>query len=271
MQTAATGLGPTLVQTVKIHRHRRQLAILLIMLAVYAFSAFLSYALFFDQLTAYMSAATTPNTTGPSPWVLGLLNALITLVIYGLLGLAAYWFAFKLGLPRIYSEDGNWTRWVGIPFALGLGCGLLEVVGDIAFAPINSLGRFIHPPFPVSILATVSAGIGEEIMFRGLVFGLWAFVVNWLLKRWPGRTTAFWIANVIAALLFGAGQLGTIMILTHAASPADIHPVMLVEMFLLNGIIGLVAGQRYMKDGLVAAVGVHFWCDIVFHVVWGLL
>jgi len=40
--------------------------------------------------------------------------------------------------------------------------------------------------------------------------------------------------------------------------------------FLLNGMIGLVAGERYMKDGLVAAVGVHFWTDIVFHVIWGL-
>lgn len=35
-------------------------------------------------------------------------------------------------------------------------------------------------------------------------------------------------------------------------------PVLLVELFLMNGIVGLVAGQRYMKDGLVAASGVHF-------------
>jgi hypothetical protein len=24
-----------------------------------------------------------------------------------------------------------------------------------------------------------------------------------------------------------------------------------------------------MKDGLVAAAGVHFWTDVVFHVLWG--
>ncbi len=48
------------------------------------------------------------------------------------------------------------------------------------------------------------------------------------------------------------------------------NPVLLVEMFLLNGVIGLIAGQRYMKDGLVAAVGVHFWTDVVFHVLYGL-
>jgi hypothetical protein len=26
-----------------------------------------------------------------------------------------------------------------------------------------------------------------------------------------------------------------------------------------------------MKDGLVAAAGVHFWTDVVFHVLWGLM
>jgi hypothetical protein len=25
-----------------------------------------------------------------------------------------------------------------------------------------------------------------------------------------------------------------------------------------------------MQDGLVAAMGVHFWTDVIFHVVWGL-
>ena len=42
-----------------------------------------------------------------------------------------------------------------------------------------------------------------------------------------------------------------------------------LTVFLLNGAIGLIAGWRYMKDGLVAASGVHFWTDIVFHGLWG--
>jgi hypothetical protein len=44
----------------------------------------------------------------------------------------------------------------------------------------------------------------------------------------------------------------------------------LLEVFLLKGIIGLLAGWRYMKDGLVAAARVHFWTDMVFHVRYGL-
>ena len=175
-----------------------------------------------------------------------------------------------LTLPGIFSEAGNWRRWFFIPLLLGLVCGVLLVAGDVLFAPLNGFGRLPHPPFPVSILASLGAGIGEEILFRGFVFGLWALLLNWLLKRFHGRTAALWIANVIAALAFGASHFGTVFILTGASSLADLSPALIVEVFLINGIIGIVAGQRYMKDGLVAASGVHFWADMVWHVTWGL-
>jgi hypothetical protein len=248
--------------------HRKQLTVFFIMLAVYAFCAFATYTFFVDRLAA--AAGTPMPDMGVPPVVLGLINAGIVLVAYGLLGLAGYWFARKNGLPGIYSEDGNWQRWVLIPLGLGVVCALLLILGDTIFAPINGFGRFPHPEFPLSILASLSAGIGEEILFRGFVFGLWGFILNWVLRRFNGRTAALWIANIIAALAFGAGHLGTVIYLAHATSLSDLSPVLLVEVFLLNGIIGLIAGERYMKDGLVAASGVHFWTDMVWHVLWGL-
>lgn len=249
--------------------NRKQLTAFLVLLVVYAFSAFTTYAFFTDQLTA--TAGVPMPDMGVSNVVLGLANAGIVLVLYGLLGLAGYWFARRLGFPGVFSEDGNWRRWFLIPLLLGLVCGVALVIGDFLFAPINDFGRMVHPAFPMSILASISAGIGEEIMFRGFVFGMWGFLLNWLLKRFNGRTVALWIANVIAALAFGAGHLGTVFFLTGASSLAELNPVLLVEIFLLNGIIGLIAGGRYMKDGLVAAAGVHFWTDVVFHVIWGLM
>lgn len=248
--------------------HRKQLAVFCTLIVVYALSAFLTYAFFTNQLAA--AAGMPMPDLGVSNLVLGLANAGIVLVVYSILGLAGFWFARKLGLPGIFSEDGNWRRWFFIPLFLGLVCGAGILIGDLLFAPINGFGRFPHPAFPVSILASLSAGIGEEILTRGFVFGLWGLILNWLLKRFDGRTAALWIANVIAALAFGASHLGTIFILTGASSMADLSPVLLIEVFLLNGIIGLIAGWRYMKDGLVAAAGVHFWTDVVFHVLWGL-
>jgi hypothetical protein len=85
--------------------NRKQLAAFVTMLVVYAFCIFATYAFFIDQIAA---------------------SAGIYVVLYGLLGLAGYWFARKLGLPGF-------------------------IIGDLLFAPINGIGRFPHPPFPVSM------------------------------------------------------------------------------------------------------------------------
>ena len=199
--------------------NRKQLTVFLILLLANAFGAFATYAFFIDDVAA---TAGIPMPQMPvSNAVLGLANAGIVIVLYGIVGWAGIWFARKLDLPGVYSEDGNWNRWFFIPLLLGLLCGVVFIVGDILFAPINNYGRIVHPTFPSSIFASISAGSGEEMMFRGFVFGLWGLLLNWLFKR-------------------------------------------------LNGILGLIAGQRYMKDGLVAAAGIHFWTDVVFHVIWGL-
>lgn len=250
-------------------RNRKQFTLFLGMLVLYALCVFATYTFFVDDLAA--SAGLPVPDMGVPDSVLGLANAAIVLVVYGLLGLAGYWFARKLGLPGFFREAGNWRGWFYIPLGLGLISGVGLVIGDVLFAPINGFGPMVHPGFPISILASLSAGIGEEIAFRGCVFGLWGFILNWLFKRYNGRTAALWIANVIAALLFGASHFGTVLILTGASSLNELSPVLIVEIFVLNGIIGLIAGQRAMKDGLVAAAGVHFWADVVFHVGWGLV
>ena len=52
------------------------------------------------------------------------------------------------------------------------------------------------------------------------------------------------------------------------AAPAGVP---MPDMGVPNAVLGLIAGERYMKDGLVAAAGVHFWTDVVFHVLSGLI
>ncbi len=247
---------------------RKQLVVFAVMLVVYALIAFVSYVFMFDQMTA--GANVPVDLKGMSLVTIGLANAGIILVGYGLLGLAGFWLARKLNLPGIFSEDGNWNRWVWIPLIIGAASGLVLIIFDNVFAPINGFGHLTHPPFPFSILASMSAGIGEEILFRVFFFGLWAIILNWILKRFNGQMAALWIANVIAAVAFSASHMSTLMILTGASSPSQLNPMLLLEILLLNSFVGILAGWRYMKDGLVAASGIHFWADIVWHVVWGL-
>jgi membrane protease YdiL (CAAX protease family) len=219
---------------------KRQLSILGILVLIYALLVLSS------TLTTPVDQLAPPGTLSDTAmeipgWQIALASAGIVLVLYGLLGTAGFWFARKLELPGIYRVEAGWKAWFRQPLFLGLGFGVICVLIDRVITLAVSVEGLPYPEFPLSLLASASAGIGEEIMFRGFVFGLWALIFNLLLRRWEVKRKALWIANVIA------------------------------EGLLINSIVGIVAGERYMKDGLVAAMGVHFWTDVVWHVIWPVL
>lgn len=251
------------------HDTRKQLIVLAGFLGLYALLAFATYVFFFDALTAMAGGALPARDL--APWLLGLASAGIVLVLYGLAGLAGYWFARRLGLPGVYRSGAGWQELFWTPLLIGAVIGVILILGDRLFAWAGDLAGLPHPTFPFSIVASATAGIGEEIMFRSFVLGLWAFLLNLLLRRWRLTKLALWIANVIAALAFAAGHLPTVMVLYQVTSPADLPPLVLAEIFVLNTTMALPAGWRYMTSGLVAAIGIHFWADVVWHVLWPLL
>ena len=250
---------------------RKQLSIFVVLLAVYALTAVVSYLFFFDQLTQGASLPQSVATENISNWVLGIANAGIILVLYGLLGWIGNWFAMKLGFPGIFREPGTSRGWFWMPLIYGLGLGIFFATVDQIVALNGAAPHFPHPAFPFSILASLSAGIGEEIIFRGFVFGLWAYLLNLVLKHWNKTRIALWIANILAALAFGASHLYSVTLLFGGTDPSILPPIVIGELFLLNGILGIAAGEHYMKNGLIAAAGVHFWTDIVWHVIWPFL
>ncbi len=204
-------------------------------------------------------------------WVIGMANAGIIIVVYGLCGLAGYWLMKRSGLPGLIHPKASWREWFLLPLGLGTGIGVFFVILDRIFAAQLTGIELPHPAFPLSLIASATAGIGEEIMFRFFVMGLWIFLLNLVLRRWKAKRVAFWIANVFAALAFAASHLPAVMYLFDVSNPMDLPMALLVEIVLLNGILGLVAGERMAKTGLVAAIGIHFWADVVWHVIWPLL
>jgi hypothetical protein len=192
-------------------------------------------------------------------------------VVYGLLGLAGFWLARKLDLPGIYRPEAGWRAWVLTPLVIGAIAGVAIVAVDRLFASLGDWGGFDHPAFPFSLVASATAGVGEEILYRLFLMSVWAFLLNLVLRRWDATRVALWAANLVAALVFAAAHLPAAMLLVGASTPGDLPPLMLAELFLLNGLLGLVAGERFMKEGLVTAVGVHFWADVVWHVAWPLI
>ena len=116
-----------------------------------------------------------------------------------------------------------------------------------------------NPNLWQGFLASFYGGINEEIMLR-------LFVVSgsaWLFSRLTGGTltnTIFWIAILLAALLFGIGHLPA------TARLAPLTPLLIIRALLLNGMLGVVAGYLFWRYGLEAAMIAHFSADIVLHV-----
>lgn len=238
------------------------LAILVIVLAlVSAINIFMPIPSQFEALQQELPA---------SKPVLALANFGIILIIYGLLGLFGYYLSKKLNWSGIFSEKASKKELFLKPLYIGLFLGLVVIAGDKIFSQFHSLGEFPHPAFPFSILASLGAGIGEEIIFKLFLLSFWAFILGFFFKKYNKQNIVNWVAIIIAAVAFSASHLPAFMLLYGFTSFAQIPAIIILEVFLLNGIIGVIAGREFIKYGLVAAIGIHFWTDIVWHVIYGL-
>jgi len=111
-------------------------------------------------------------------------------------------------------------------------------------------------------LASFYGGINEEILLRLIVMSFLAWLGKFISKTAEGKPTSaiFWIANILAAVLFGLGHLPATALLV------SLTPLIIVRAIVLNGFVGIVCGWLYQTRGLEAAMISHFSADIVLHV-----
>lgn len=220
-------------------------------------------------LPAYQGLVPEAELPAPKP-VLALANAGIVLVLYGSLGFTGLNLAKKLGFPDIWEpEVSNRERFI-TPAAVGAALGFFLIVSDLIFSRFNGIGRFPHPPFPSSIIASLAAGIGEEVLFRLFFIPFWVWLISWLILRRRFQNQTFWIISVLSALTFGMGHIPALMLLSSFRTLSEIPPVLILEIVLLNGVVSMFAAYYFRKYGFLAPVGIHFWTDVVWHVLWGL-
>jgi len=102
-------------------------------------------------------------------------------------------------------------------------------------------------------------GIVEELLFRWGLLSLLAFA---LVRLGASRGVGFWVANVVAALAFGAAHLPAALQLGVPRTP-------LVVGYLLaaNALAGLVFGFCFRRRGLESAMLAHGSADVWLHVV----
>lgn len=197
--------------------------------------------------------------------------ACIMLIVYGGLGWLGLMLSQKIGFPDLWSPTISKRQKLLIPTLIGATIGVFFILADAIFSKFHTLGPIPHPPFPTSLVASATAGIGEEVIFRLFFISLWVWLVaNVILKR-KWHNEVFWIVAVGSAFAFAFAHLPSIMFLFGLKTIGDIPLVLMSEIILLNGVLSVVAAYYFRRCGILSAISIHFWADIVWHVIWGAL
>jgi hypothetical protein len=139
---------------------------------------------------------------------------------------------------------------------------LIQELGEKA----KALSLTIQPAAWKGFLASFYGGIAEEILLRLFIMSLLAWLGSFINKTKDGKPTniIFWIANILAAILFGIGHLPAVSLII------PITTLVIIRTVLLNSIGGIMFGWLYQKHGLESAMIAHFSADIVLHVLMAL-
>ncbi|HAF07111.1 MAG: CPBP family glutamic-type intramembrane protease [bacterium] len=203
--------------------------------------------------------------------VLALVNAAIMLILYGGLGFLGLRLSQKLGFADIWDLGVSNKQRFLIPALVGIAIGVFFIFADAFLSQFYKLGPLPHPPFPTSLLASATAGIGEEVIFRLFFISFWVWLISCVILKNRWQNQIFWAVAIFSGLAFAFGHIPSVMILFGFNTIIEIPFALMTEIILLNGILSLFAAYYFRKFGFLAAVGIHFWADIVWHVIWGVI
>lgn len=215
---------------------------------------------------------TLPEQELPAPKpVLALANACMMLILYGGLGFLGLKLSQRLGFANIWdSKVSNRQRFL-IPVFIGIGLGVFLILADAILSKFHPLGPLPHPPFPTSLVASATAGIGEELIFRLFFISFWVWLISYVILKRKWQNQIFWIVAILSALAFAFGHIPSIMAIFDLKAVNEIPLALMTEIVLLNGVFSLFAAYYFRKFGFLAPVGIHFWTDVIWHVVWGVI
>lgn len=250
----------------------RKAYLILVGLLVSAVFAILPFAL-------TLSEASSPGSAALSLSVI-LLGWGVNLLLVAVLGAVGLSLASRIGLGMPFIEGWTkkepvWGRLQGVAgvsilagiFSAALFMGLARASAPLMEHATDLLaerypGGEIVPPAWQGLLASFTAGITEETMFRLFGLTLLAWLGGLLFRSRTGRPAAWWLwtANILFAILFGLAHLP---LASQIGMSLDV--VVVTRTVLLNGVAGVVFGWLYWTFGLESAMLVHFSIDVVLH------
>jgi membrane protease YdiL (CAAX protease family) len=142
---------------------------------------------------------------------------------------------------------------------IGVAWGIVALVADGLVSPYLPQGNVKVPPPWMGLLASISAGVTEEIVFRlGLMTSL-AALLTVLTRRGAAGPVITLVANVLAALAFAAIHL------PQAKAFYGLSTLMVLFVMIGNGVPGVIFGWLFRRFGLIAAMVAHFSADVVLY------
>ena len=220
----------------------------------------------------YLPSQLVPAEDMPAPTpVMALANAALILVFYGGLGYVGLRLSRVIGFADIWDENVSNRQRFYIPAVVGVLIGIFFILTDLVVSQFYTVDALVHPEFPMSIVASITAAIGEEIIFRLFFIPFWLWLISWALLKQRYFNQIFWILSVLSALLFAVGHIPSAMALLGLDSASQIPLIILGEILLLNSVLSIPAAYYMRQYGFLAAVGIHFWTDVVWHVLYGLV
>lgn len=206
-------------------------------------------------------------------------------VMFAVVTALGLWLANRIGLGAPIIEAWLNKESIGekiksillISIISGAIAGVLIIVLDVyVFQPLliqdlgeqlNTVSENIKPPAWQGFLASFYGGIAEEILLRLFFMSLLAWIGSFIVKPVDGKAniTVLWVANILAAIVFGLGHLPT----AAAIFPA-MTALVVIRIILLNSLGGIIFGWLYQTRGLESAMIAHFTTDIVLHVIFAI-
>ena len=225
-----------------------------------------------DMLGAALSKKELPNIPLPLLILIGAVQnlALFALVVWLGLKLSR---SLGLGAPLLESwvtgksqSKSSLARSLKAGLLTGVVLGIALVIALLALVPqLPNLPFVIAAKLPLwkRLLASFSGGIYEEILTRLFLLSLIAWIANrsWQKSAPKLSNSAFWFANISAAIIFGLGHLPSASLLM------PITPLVVFAALALNGVAGIAFGYLYREHGLEAAMIAHYTCDVALFVI----
>lgn len=190
----------------------------------------------------------------------------LAILSFTVVGGIAVWVDHKVGLRGVWPPEVPLRDRLLIPVALGVLLGAVSIgVDQVTHWTQVSAEQMgipsIHIAFPASLLIYPGGAIIVNVLYYLVPITLVVGLVSLATSSPRARTTAFWVAGVLAAAIEPATQ----------GSSNGIGPSLVVVFFAQDYLFNLAQVWMFWRAGFGASVALRVSMYLIWHVLYGFL